>query len=780
MCSSDLGAPAKFSYKHDVLNPDSEMYDVFHEFRSECSSGVLREVLDYCVAFDGLVANTGTHAAAVIVSSEPIVESVPVRFDVENDAWLTGFDYPQDESLGLVKIDFLGLKNIDLIHKTLDNIRRMGLPVPDVASLPEGAMDDKATYDMLSRGDTYGVFQLSSPGMQELLKRMKPKNIHDISASLALYRPGPMGVEAHIKYADRASGAESWDYPIHPDFKGTALEDILEPTYGVIVYQEQVMQIASLIGGMDSHKTDKFRKAVSKKKLDMIEQLKPEFYGYALSHGYTQESLDVLWDAVELFSEYAFNASHSYAYAMIAYQTAYLKAHYGSAFFASWLDMKRDSKADVRYTLEACRERGYEIRLPDFMSSLSDNLPDERGITLGLSSVRDVPAGVGDNLHELLRGRSVNSLEDCVQALRDAGLSKRDGFYYLVDAGVFDSFGWSRAGIRSVLGSVLAQKRKTKDTSLSLFDVLGVDTGQSAGVEIPRDVPESFLSRVTAEANALSGFITGHPCDKLPKYFSTVTCKGLASVEPGQYRVTASLSEITRAISNSGSVFYRVALDDSTAEFPVSLNRPVRDAFEKAHARAMIRQAWDKYVDKGKVYQVPRDVLNRACSGAWDVRLPQQFESYVFYVTVKNSYQGRRSVVIDDFEPLVLDNEGNPVMRIRVNRDTPGLMRAVLDNLKGLAGVSPGETAVFGCSFTSGDMLVESSAIFEDMARIMGSGLPVSDLEESFVPMSWSDFERSMIYKDTGTRVMLCSEVSAHINQVLGLESFDPGLRLVR
>lgn len=289
----------------EVFDPESERYPEGAEFRDAVSAPEWKKVVEGALAVEGRTKSIGTHACGVILSSHPLSDVIPVSRDNKQNA-LTEYEYPACENLGLIKIDFLGLDTVDIIQNTVQAIIDAGKEPPCMPEIIAGNMDDKKTYAMLAAGHTIAVFQLSSPGVQELLRKMNPTEVDHIAAITALYRPGPMSMNAHTKYADRIGGREPIE-PIHPEFKGTVLDDILEPTASLIVYQEQVIEIAQKICGMTEQEGDMLRKAIGKKKTDVMMSMQPKFLQGGQDNGYSLEAMNMLWEKVVEFSKYAFN-----------------------------------------------------------------------------------------------------------------------------------------------------------------------------------------------------------------------------------------------------------------------------------------------------------------------------------------------------------------------------------------------------------------------------------------------------------------------------------------
>ncbi|HLU63308.1 MAG TPA: DNA polymerase III subunit alpha, partial [Protaetiibacter sp.] len=316
-----------------IVDPDHPRYKEAGDFRALLDTDPdARTVFETARGLEGLKRQWGVHAAGVIMSSEPLIDIIPLMKREQDGQIVTQFDYPAAEALGLIKMDFLGLRNLTIIDDALDNIEanRGFRPV-----LEDLTLDDPAAYELLARGDTLGVFQLDGGPMRSLLRLMKPDNFEDISAVLALYRPGPMGANAHTDYALRKNGQQKI-VPIHPELE-EPLRDILDTTYGLIVYQEQVMAIAQRVAGFSLGQADILRRAMGKKKKSELDKQYEAFSGGMRERGFSDTAIKALWDILLPFSDYAFNKAHSAAYGVLSYWTAYLKAHYPAEYMAALL-----------------------------------------------------------------------------------------------------------------------------------------------------------------------------------------------------------------------------------------------------------------------------------------------------------------------------------------------------------------------------------------------------------------------------------------------------------
>ena len=354
-----------------IFDRDHKRYAEGGEFRALHDAEVdVRTIFQTALGLEGQIRNWGVHAAGVIMSSEPLIDIVPIMSRPQDGAVITQFDYPMCEALGLVKMDFLGLSNLHTLEDALENIAANR---DETVVLEELPFDDVATYELMGRGDTLGVFQLDGGGMRALLRSMRPDQFADITAVSALYRPGPMGADSHNKYARRKNGREPID-PIHPAL-AEALEPVLGETYGLIVYQEQVMAIAQVLAGFTLGAADNLRRAMGKKKKEELDKQYAGFQAGMLERGFPQAAIDTLWAILLPFSDYAFNKSHSAAYGVITYWTAYLKANYPAEYMAALLTSVKDDKDKMAIYLNECRRMKIQVLPPDVNESAANFTP---------------------------------------------------------------------------------------------------------------------------------------------------------------------------------------------------------------------------------------------------------------------------------------------------------------------------------------------------------------------------------------------------------------------
>jgi DNA polymerase-3 subunit alpha len=498
--------PAVLGREFPIEKALSESTELHEAYEKEPEA---REIVDTARALEGLRREDSVHAAGVVIGDAPLVTYMPLKLskDSRDDSRrvVTQFDMHGVEKLGLLKMDFLGLRNLSVIEDTLGHLRRQEIEL-DIDHVP---LDDEKTYAMLRRGDTTGVFQLEGEGMRSLIRDLAPDRFEDIMALNALYRPGPLNQGMHVEYAARKHGRRPVEYP-HPD-----LEDILGETYGVIVYQEQVMQIAVRMAGYSMGEADLLRKAMGKKIRELLVPQREKFVTQAVERGYTQRKAEDIFDLITPFADYGFNASHACAYAFVGYQTAYLKAHHPIEYMSALLTSVKDDKDKKPYYLNACRLMDVEVLPPDVNQSELDFTPasDER-IRYGLSAVRNVGGGAVAQIIEARRSKGAfSSFADFCRKVEPGVLTKKV-LESLIYAGAFDSLGYTRRGLienyPKVAEPIIAERKAEAAGQFSLFG-----GGERAAHEIDESVltgPEfEKPALLRLEKEVLGQFVTDHP-----------------------------------------------------------------------------------------------------------------------------------------------------------------------------------------------------------------------------------------------------------------------------
>src|SRR6478609_1524319 len=497
----------------EIFNAEHKRYGEGGEFRAlyDADNDVKR-VVDTAIGIEGLKRQWGVHAAGVIMSSEPLLDIIPMLKRPADGAMITQFDYPTCETLGLIKMDFLGLRNLTVLDDAVKNIK---MNRDEDVELETLALDDRATYTLLQRGDTLGVFQLDGGPMRALLRSMKPDLFEDISAVGALYRPGPMGADSHNKYARRKTGREPVE-AIHPEL-AEPLEDILGETYGLIVYQEQVMAIAQKLAGYSLGQADILRRAMGKKKK---EELDKQFAGFSAGmqeRGYSMAAVKTLWDILLPFSDYAFNKAHSAAYGLVSYWTAYLKANYPAEYMAALLTSVKDDKDKSAIYLNECRRMKIQVLPPDVNESAANFTPVGPDIRFGLTAIRNVGANVVDLIVRAReeKGR-YEDFNDFMEKVPLQACNKR-----LIDslarAGAFDEMKHKRKALVAIIDDTVDRfvdaKKNTEGGQDSMFDLLEATDIGSAGTRV--DVPDldewDKMTLLGHEREMLGLYVSDHP-----------------------------------------------------------------------------------------------------------------------------------------------------------------------------------------------------------------------------------------------------------------------------
>jgi DNA polymerase-3 subunit alpha len=557
-----------------ITDPAHERYKEAAEVRALIDTDPdVRTIYETARGLEGLVRNAGVHACAVIMSSEPLVDAIPLWKRPQDGAIITGWDYPSCEAIGLLKMDFLGLRNLTIIGDCIENIQaNRGIEL-DLDSVP---LDDPLTYELLGRGDTLGVFQLDGGPMRDLLRRMQPTVFEDVVAVIALYRPGPMGMNAHNDYADRKNARQAIK-PIHPELE-EPLREILSETYGLIVYQEQIMRIAQKVAGYSLARADILRKAMGKKKREVLEK---EFEGFSegmKSNGFSAAAVKALWDTVLPFADYAFNKSHAAGYGLVSYWTAYLKANFPAEYMAGLLTSVGDDKDKAAVYLADCRRLGITVLPPDVNESVLNFASVGADIRFGLGAVRNVGANVVSSLINTRTEKGkYTDFSDYLNKIHITACNKKVT-ESLVKAGAFDSLGHSRKGLflihTDAVDSVLGTK---KAEAMGQFDLFGgADTATDAvfTIKVPEDEWED-KHKLALEREMLGLYVSGHPLDGVAHLLATQVDTQIPAILDGdvaadaQVRVGGILASVNRRVNKNGLPWASAQLEDLTGGIEV-------------------------------------------------------------------------------------------------------------------------------------------------------------------------------------------------------------------
>jgi DNA polymerase III subunit alpha len=528
----------------------------------------VQRIVDTARKLENLKRQWGVHAAGVIMSSEPLIDVVPIMRREQDGATITQFDYPACEALGLLKMDFLGLRNLTVIDDALDNIAANRDVTIDLDKL---GLEDEAAYDLLSSGETLGVFQLDGAPMRALLRQMKPDCFEDIAAVLALYRPGPMGANSHTNYALRKNGKQDIT-PIHPELE-EPLKEILAPTYGLIVYQEQVMEIPQKLAGYSLGKADLLRRAMGKKKRAVLDA---EFEGFRdgmLANGYSERAVKTLWDILVPFSDYAFNKSHTAGYGLVSYWTAFLKANYPSEFMAALLTSVRGDKDKSAVYLNECRRMGIKVLPPDVNESDANFTPVGKDIRFGLSAIRNVGNNVVAGLVTAREGQGkFTDFGDFMSKVPVPVCNKRV-LESLCKAGAFDSLGYTRRGLVAVHEDAADQyldlKRNEAIGQDSLFGGLDDDTFSTVSVQVPDLEEWDKKSLLAYERDMLGLYVSDHPLNGLGHVLASASDVTIGQLITDESRedgavvtVAGLITSVVRKTTKKGDLYAVVMVED--------------------------------------------------------------------------------------------------------------------------------------------------------------------------------------------------------------------------
>ncbi len=561
----------------------------------------LKKVIDVARGLEGLKRSDGIHAAAVVITKDPVTDYVPIQRKPESgqdpaDApVVTQYEMHGVEDLGLLKMDFLGLRNLDVITDAEDMIRRLRQPE---FVIEEISLDDAATFELLSKGDTIGVFQLESPPMRQLLKAMAPNSFEDVSAVLALYRPGPMSVNMHYDYADRKNQRKPVEY-FHEDAK-----EVLGDTYGLMIYQESVMRVAQKFAGYSLAEADNLRKAMGKKVREVMAEARDGFEAGVVRTGYEPALGKELFDIIEKFADYAFNKSHTFGYGLVTYQTAYLKAHYPVEYIACLLTSVKNNLDKAAIYLSDCRSMGIKVLPPDVNRSMSnfgalapDELPpgvtlavgSPGAITFGLSAVRNV----GEALVELLiaerdENGQFTSFHDFVERVPEPVLNKRT-IESLIKGGAFDNLGHTRRGLLTVfehiIDTTVKRRREREKGVMSLFGDWGdgdggsdAGSGSGDGFDERTDIPDLAFDKTEQlryEKEMLGLYVSDHPLfgvEAALRRKVEQSVLDLQSMEDGANVVVGGvITNLARKFTKKGDQMAVFLLEDLDASIEVTI-----------------------------------------------------------------------------------------------------------------------------------------------------------------------------------------------------------------
>ncbi|GAA5763914.1 DNA polymerase III subunit alpha [Streptosporangium roseum] len=615
-----------------IFDKDHPRYNEAGELRKLYDEDVdVKSAMDLGRGLEGLIRQTGVHAAGVIMSSEVLTDYIPIMRRDSDGVIITQFDYPTCETLGLLKMDFLGLRNLTIIDDCLKMIEANTGTKIDLLKLP---LDDRKTYELLGRGDTLGVFQLDGGGMRSLLRLMKPDNFEDISAVGALYRPGPMGADSHTNYALRKNGLQDIT-PIHPEFE-ESLQEILGTTHGLIVYQEQVMAIAQKVAGFSLGKADLLRRAMGKKKKSELDKQFESFEQGMKDNGYSAAAIKTLWDILLPFSDYAFNKAHSAAYGLVSYWTAYLKANYPSEYMAGLLTSVKDDKDKSALYLNECRRMGIKVLPPDVNDSDFDFTPRGTDVRFGLSAIRNVGGNVVDGIIAARREKTrFADFKDFLRKVPMVVCNKRV-IESLIKAGAFDSFAHERKGLVMVheqaVDSIIGIKKNEAQGQDSLFGAVEGAEDQTFDVQIPPGEWDK-TTLLQFEREMLGLYVSDHPLFGVEHILASGADCSIAALQDenrsdGQVvTVGGILSGVQRKVTKKGDTWVLTMLEDLEGAIEVMIFPSAYQLCATVLAEdaiVFVKGRLDKREDVGKIIamEVTAPDLTRESGGPLAVSLP--------------------------------------------------------------------------------------------------------------------------------------------------------------
>ncbi|MCF2530382.1 DNA polymerase III subunit alpha [Yinghuangia sp. KLBMP8922] len=561
----------------DMFNPEHPRYNECTEIRALYESDPeVRRVVDTGMGIEGLIRGTGVHAAAVILSRTPLLDLIPLHRRDKDGVIITGFSYPQCEEMGLIKMDFLGLRNLGIIDHCIKIIKENRGEDVSTDNLP---LDDKKTYELLARGETLGVFQLDGGPMRALLKLMKPTEFADLSAVSALYRPGPMGMNSHINYALRKNGQQDIE-PIHPELE-EPLKEVLGPTYGLIVYQEQVQLAARVLAGYTLGGADLLRRAMGKKKKEVLDKEFIPFQDGMRKNGYSDEAIKAVWDVLVPFAGYAFNKSHSAAYGLVSYHTAYLKANYPAEYMAALLTSVGDDKDKMGVYLSETRRMGIKVLSPDVNESAVEFTAVGEDIRFGLTAVRNVGANVVESLMKTRKAKGkYTSFQDFLSKVEIVVCNKRT-IDSLIKAGAFDSLGHSRKSLCAVhetaVDAVIGLKRQEANGQFDLFGGGSDEPDDKPAVGLDFKLSDDEWPRkqlLSTEREMLGLYVSSHPLDGAEHILARNRDMSIADLvgsgqTEGFVKLAGLITGVDRRINKGGNPWAIVTISDHDASIEV-------------------------------------------------------------------------------------------------------------------------------------------------------------------------------------------------------------------
>ncbi|MDN3557610.1 DNA polymerase III subunit alpha [Halomonas maura] len=549
-----------------------------------------QEIWEMALKLEGITRGTGKHAGGVVIAPTKLTDFSPLLCDEEGNGLVVQFDKNDIEDAGLVKFDFLGLRTLTIIDWALEMVDKVraveGLGALNIDGIP---LDDKPTFEMLKKAETTAVFQLESRGMKELIKRLLPDSLEDMIALVALFRPGPLQSGMVDDFINRKHGRAEISYP-HPDYQHELLKPVLEPTYGIILYQEQVMQIAQVLAGYSLGQADLLRRAMGKKKPEEMAKQRVGFMEGCAANGIDKDLAGNIFDLVEKFAGYGFNKSHSAAYGLVSYQTAWLKAHYPGPFMAAVMSTEMDNLDKVVPLIEECRHLGLTVTPPDVnVGGYKFTVDAEARVVYGLGAIRGVGEGPIDAIVEAREdGGAFRDLFDFCKRVDPKRMNKRT-LEALIRSGALDTLGPSRAVLAAALDDALkAAAQNQTNQNLGMMDMFGEAFGAADEEDDSADVYADYRrvrdwtdkERLAGEKDTLGLYLTGHPIDEYERELERFVSTRIGDLKPSRepQRVAGLVVGLRTMKSKRGDTMAFVTLDDRTGRIEASLFGELFDA----------------------------------------------------------------------------------------------------------------------------------------------------------------------------------------------------------
>lgn len=814
--TSLLPESPKLSFQK-IYDPASEEYDATSRFREVTSAPEWVKPISCAQALEGRVRGRGVHACGLLISNHPLHHHIPV--DTAKDGTVVaGLEYSPCEQIGIIKFDFLGLDTVDILCHATELAVKAGKQVPNFREMVRSnKFDDPKTYQLLHKGDTVGIFQLSNSAVANLFTKFKPTTIEHISAITALYRPGPMSTGSHIQYVERQGKRQSVSPP-HPHFKGTILEEILKPTAGLLVYQEQIMTIAAEVANMSPQEGDDLRRAIGKKKTDLMKTYEERFVRGGVQNGYSEESMQTLWDHIVGFAEYGFNKSHSYAYSIMAYLALYLKAHYPAEFYAAAIARKiqlgASGREKAQELIQDAKKHGIKLDTPNTNLSETDIGLNHRGnLAFGLTMLK----GVGNNhaqiiIQERQQNGEYTSLKNFITRTFNAGTIPTTAYIALAKAGAYDTLDVTRKtaieAIPEFIDLLRKERAKNKRAHQSALkkglQPPTADPDQVSGETLPdsqelppREYPHT--QKLQYEAETTGQYMTGHPMASIPQKIPTLrpyTIKELteASTPIKNATIMAAVTSLTDKTHKKYGRKVTVTLDDNTDTISGYLHKNLLATHDKWEQEQTIKTA---YTTSGTVTSQILHQLTKNHIASTPPVTP--YKVYSFHV----NYTPERKITNDDGEityrppylsilharEVPLSQDGRMCARLRIDKNNPAhpqsiseveqTLQRALENIPKPTATQlvPVTIGFYDSSKACGGVDTASRFIIAGQSILMNdTDTPWDDIpaeaSDTLTPSVMSD---RVEYTESSVQVPFTRGVGGLLNQTFGAGAFDWG-----